>query len=185
MTLIRKGLVGLAALLAFSAQPAQGKERDSKILQCPVAEYWQEFLEEQYAKSAPQAKTDEDKKNLRLGYCALGSERYPLPQLGLETAVANFQRAHAEEQDPVIGVAYYHLGLAHDYTAKNFHISAADSVKAIEQQIAAKKFSQKASRVYFKKARDTFRKFAPFQENSTLDLYSQAAERAMNKILSR
>ncbi len=184
MTLIRKGLVGLAALLAFSAQPAQGKERDSKILQCPVATYWQEFLEEQYAKSAPQAKTNEDKENLRLGYCAFGSEKYPLPQSGLETAVEYIKKANAEERDPVLGVAYYMLGLAYAASAENFHISTADSVKAIDQQISAKDFNEKASKVYFKKARDTFRKFAPFQENSNLDLYSRAAERRMNEILN-
>lgn len=187
MTLIRKGLVGLAALLAFSAQPAQGKERDSKILQCPVATYWQVFLEEQYAKSASQTETTKQKEHLRKGYCAFGSETDFPRYSSIEKSIGFLLAGGAEKLNPpMLGVAYHQLGSAYeDETHKIINlIFHADSQKRAEEQLQLAESFRHKSRGAYKKAVDFFSliRKKDGRVGSNWDYYFESAQRELEAL---
>ncbi len=150
MKLIQKGLVGLAALLAFSA-PVEGKERPSKILRCEVSSVYQEMLENGYAQTAPKMKTNEAKEALRQGYCAFGSERFPTWQIGLEVAAEYLQKAGADEVDPFVGIVYFWLGRANEIESayENRMLSPHSSSEALRQQTSLRdRYKQRAKNFY-------------------------------------
>ena len=151
MKLIRKGLVGLAALLTLNSTPTEGKELPSKILRCDVSSVYQDMLESSYAKTAPKMKTTEAKANLRQGYCAFGSERYPTRQDALDVALDHLQKAEADGVDPFIGVIYSSLGRETEISAKNLEtmLSPSDSSLSLQQQKGfIKQYKEHAKNLY-------------------------------------
>src|SRR3989338_3840419 len=151
MKLIKQSLVGLAALLTLNSAPAEGKERPSKILKCEVSSVYQDMLERGYAKTASKMKTDEAKANLRQGYCAFGSERYPTRQDALDVALDHLQKAEADGVDPFIGVIYSSLGRETEISAKNLEtmLSPSDSPLSLQQQkVFINQYKEHAKNLY-------------------------------------
>ncbi len=151
MTNWKKGLVGLAALLALNSAPAESKERPSRILRCEVSSVYQDMLESSYAKTASKMKTNEAKDNLRQGYCAFGSERFPTRQIGLEVAVEYLQKAEAHKVDPFVGVVYFLLGRENEFESRyeNGMLSPHSSPEAILQQTSLRdQYKQHAKNFY-------------------------------------